>query len=105
MAGAVRDLFYRTNEELKNGAIVYKKPFCIVVSAGNDGLHVSAASVGLRFRAAVHSIDCPETRSDAGQHTAYRVGCIEGLITSKRRIMRAGASMFVRVLDRSRSLI
>lgn len=37
MAGAVKDFFDRTYDELKDDPAVRKKPFCIVVSAGNDG--------------------------------------------------------------------
>jgi multimeric flavodoxin WrbA len=37
MAGAVKDFFDRTYEELKDDAAVHRKPFSIVISAGNDG--------------------------------------------------------------------
>ncbi len=37
MAGMVKDFFDRTYEELKDDATVRKKPFCVIVSAGNDG--------------------------------------------------------------------
>ena len=37
MAGAAKDFFDRTYKELKDDATVCKKPFCIVISAGNDG--------------------------------------------------------------------
>ena len=37
MAGAVKDFFDRTYEELKDNVAVHKKPFSVVISAGNDG--------------------------------------------------------------------
>lgn len=37
MAGAVKDLFDRTYEALKDHPRIQKKPFAIVISAGNDG--------------------------------------------------------------------
>jgi multimeric flavodoxin WrbA len=37
MAGAIKDFFDRTYEELREHPRVTKKPYCIVVSAGNDG--------------------------------------------------------------------
>lgn len=37
MAGGIKDYFDRTYEELHEHPKVAKKPYCIVVSAGNDG--------------------------------------------------------------------
>ena len=37
MAGAIKGFFDRTYEELKDDASVKKKPFSVVISAGNDG--------------------------------------------------------------------
>ena len=37
MAGAIKDLFDRTCETLREDTRVQKKPYAIVVSAGNDG--------------------------------------------------------------------
>jgi flavodoxin len=37
MAGAIKDLFDRTYEELKDDRAVIKKPYAIAISAGNDG--------------------------------------------------------------------
>jgi multimeric flavodoxin WrbA len=37
MAGGVKDFFDRTYEALKDEAAVHKKPFCVVINAGNDG--------------------------------------------------------------------
>ena len=38
MAGAVKDFFDRTYEEWKDDGGVHRKPFSLVISAGNDGL-------------------------------------------------------------------
>jgi multimeric flavodoxin WrbA len=62
MAGAVKDLFDRTYEELKDDAAIYKKPYCIVISAGNDGsfalAHIERICTGLRFKRIQHAIIC-----------------------------------------------
>lgn len=54
MAGAIKDLFDRTYEELKDNNKVYKKPYAIVVSAGNDGqgalTSIERIIRGLRFK-------------------------------------------------------
>jgi multimeric flavodoxin WrbA len=54
MAGAVKDFFDRIYEELKDDATVHKKPFCIVVSAGNDGSfavsHIERICKGYRLK-------------------------------------------------------
>ncbi len=54
MAGAVKDFFDRTYEELKDDAAVHKKPFSIVISAGNDGSfalsHIERICKGYRLR-------------------------------------------------------
>lgn len=62
MAGAVKDLFDRTYEELKDDAAIYKKPYCVVVSAGNDGTfalaHIERICKGYRFKKIQHPIIC-----------------------------------------------
>jgi multimeric flavodoxin WrbA len=54
MAGAVKDFFDRTYEELKDDSGMYKKPFCVVISAGNDGsgalMHIERICKGYRFK-------------------------------------------------------
>jgi multimeric flavodoxin WrbA len=54
MAGAIKDFFDRTYEELKDDAAVHKKPFSIVISAGNDGSfalsHIERICKGYRFK-------------------------------------------------------
>jgi flavorubredoxin len=62
MAGAVKDFFDRTYEELKDDAAVYKKPFSIVISAGNDGTfalsHIERICKGYRLKRVQKPIVC-----------------------------------------------
>jgi multimeric flavodoxin WrbA len=62
MAGAVKDFFDRTYEELKDDAAVHKKPFCVVVSAGNDGSfalsHIERICKGYRLKRVQKPIVC-----------------------------------------------
>ena len=62
MAGAVKDFFDRTYEELKDDAAVYKKPFSIVISAGNDGSfalsHIERICKGYRLKEVQRPIVC-----------------------------------------------
>ena len=62
MAGAVKDFFDRTYEELKDDAAVYKKPFSIVISAGNDGTfalsHIERICKGYRVKKVQKPIVC-----------------------------------------------
>ncbi len=62
MAGAIKDLFDRTYEELKDDPEIKKKPFCIVISAGNDGsgalTHIERICKGYRFKKVQHPIIC-----------------------------------------------
>ena len=62
MAGAVKDFFDRTYEELRDDATVYKKPFCIVISAGNDGSfalsHIERICKGYRLKRVQKPIIC-----------------------------------------------
>lgn len=54
MAGAIKDFFDRTYEELREHPRVTKKPYCIVVSAGNDGqgavMQIERICKGYRFK-------------------------------------------------------
>jgi multimeric flavodoxin WrbA len=54
MAGAIKDFFDRTYEKLREHPKVTKKPYCIVVSAGNDGqgavMQIERICKGYRFR-------------------------------------------------------
>ncbi|HOE16784.1 MAG TPA: NAD(P)H-dependent oxidoreductase [Syntrophorhabdaceae bacterium] len=62
MAGAIKDLFDRTYEELKEDPATKKKPFCIVISAGNDGsgalAHIERICKGYRFKRVQHPVVC-----------------------------------------------
>ncbi len=54
MAGSVKDFFDRTYEELKDDPAANKKPFSVVISAGNDGSgalsHIERICRGYRFK-------------------------------------------------------
>jgi len=62
MSGAMKDLFDRTYEELKNDPRTVKKPYCIVISAGNDGSgavrHIERICKGYRFRKVQNPVIC-----------------------------------------------
>ena len=62
MAGAMKDFFDRTYEELKDDAAIYKKSYCVVISAGNDGTgalnHIERICKGYRFKKVQHPIIC-----------------------------------------------
>jgi multimeric flavodoxin WrbA len=70
MAGSVKDLFDRTYEELKDDKGVRKKPFSIVVSAGNDGSfalsHIERICKGYRLKKVQEHLVCRgEVTADA----------------------------------------
>lgn len=54
MAGAIKDFFDRTYEEAREHPKVTKKPYCIVISAGNDGqgavMQIERICKGYRFK-------------------------------------------------------
>ena len=60
MSGAVKDLFDRTYEELKDNPAMYRKPYCAVISAGNDGTgalrHIERICLGYRMKKAQEPI-------------------------------------------------
>jgi len=62
MSGMMKDLFDRTYEELKEDPQSVKKPFCIVISAGNDGSgavrHIERLCKGCRFKKVQNPIIC-----------------------------------------------
>jgi len=62
MAGAVKDFFDRTYEELKDDRRIWEKPHCVVISAGNDGSfalsHIERICKGYRFKKVQHPIIC-----------------------------------------------
>jgi multimeric flavodoxin WrbA len=54
MAGALKDLFDRTYERLRGHKRIFRKPYSVFVSAGNDGQgalkHIERICVGFQFR-------------------------------------------------------
>ncbi len=78
MAGAIKDLFDRTYERLKDDKAVYKKPYTIVISAGNDGTgalnHIERICKGYRFKTAQRPIICKGTVTDEALKNCYELG-------------------------------
>ncbi|HOW55276.1 MAG TPA: NAD(P)H-dependent oxidoreductase [Syntrophorhabdaceae bacterium] len=62
MAGAIKDFFDRTYEELKDDAQSLKKPYAVVICAGNDGTgalnHIERLCKGYRFKRVQHPVIC-----------------------------------------------
>jgi multimeric flavodoxin WrbA len=62
MAGAVKDFFDRTYEACKDDPAVHKKPFTVVISAGNDGsfalAHIERLCKGYRLKKVQEPIVC-----------------------------------------------
>jgi len=62
MAGAIKDLFDRTYDELKDDPKIWKKPYCVVISAGNDGSfalsHIERICKGFRLKMVQRPIIC-----------------------------------------------
>lgn len=62
MAGAMKDFFDRTYEELKDDAQSVKKPYAVVICAGNDGTgalnHIERLCKGYRFKRVQHPVVC-----------------------------------------------
>ncbi|MEN6616938.1 MAG: NAD(P)H-dependent oxidoreductase [Syntrophorhabdus sp.] len=62
MSGAVKDLFDRTYETLKDDPGSLRKPYCIIVSAGNDGTgavrQIERLCKGYRFKKVQDPIIC-----------------------------------------------
>lgn len=60
MAGAIKDLFDRTYEELREDPAVRKLPYALVISAGNDGTgaltQIERILKGYRMKKAQHPI-------------------------------------------------
>ncbi len=54
MAGAIKDVFDRTYEQIREERRIYRKPYAVVISAGNDGQgalnHIERLCRGLRLR-------------------------------------------------------
>ncbi len=54
MAGALKDLFDRTYEQLRGHPRIFRKPYAVFISAGNDGLgalqSIERICIGYQFR-------------------------------------------------------
>lgn len=54
MAGALKDLFDRTYEELRGHPRIFRKPYAVFISAGNDGQgalqSIERICIGYQFR-------------------------------------------------------
>lgn len=54
MSGAVKDLFDRTYEKLRGHKRIFRKPYAVFVSAGNDGsgalAHIEKICLGYQFK-------------------------------------------------------
>ncbi len=78
MAGAVKDFFDRTYEELKDDPAVHKKPFSVVISAGNDGSfalsHIERICKGYRLRQVQKPIVCKGAVTDEALARCFDLG-------------------------------
>jgi multimeric flavodoxin WrbA len=85
MSGMVKDLFDRTYEELKEDPQSVKKPYCIVISAGNDGTgavrHIERLCKGYRFQKVQNPIICkgPVTDNVLAQCRELGASLAEGI--------------------------
>jgi multimeric flavodoxin WrbA len=54
MAGALKDLFDRTYETLRGQPKIFRKPYAVFISAGNDGqgalMHIERICLGYQFK-------------------------------------------------------
>lgn len=54
MAGAIKDLFDRTYETLRGHPRIFRKPYAVFISAGNDGsgtlTHIERICTGFQFK-------------------------------------------------------
>ena len=54
MAGALKDLFDRTYESLRGQPRIFRKPYAVFISAGNDGsgalFHIERICTGFQFK-------------------------------------------------------
>jgi multimeric flavodoxin WrbA len=54
MAGALKDLFDRTYEPLRGHPRIFRKPYALFISAGNDGsgtlFHIERICTGFQFK-------------------------------------------------------
>jgi multimeric flavodoxin WrbA len=78
MAGAVKDFFDRTYEACKDDPAVRKKPFTVVISAGNDGsfalAHIERLCTGYRLKKVQEPIICKGRVTDAALRRCAELG-------------------------------
>jgi len=78
MAGAIKDLFDRTYDELKDDKGVFKKPYAVVISAGNDGsgalTHIERILRGYRFKKVQNPVICKGTVTEEALTKCYELG-------------------------------
>ena len=78
MAGAVKDLFDRTYEELRDDEGMYKKPFAVVICAGNDGTmalsHIERICKGYRLKKVQQPIICKGPVTKEVEDACYELG-------------------------------
>jgi multimeric flavodoxin WrbA len=78
MAGTIKDFFDRTYEELKDDPGIWKKPYCVVASAGNDGsfalMHIERICKGYRFKKIQNPIICKGPVTDEMRKKCFDLG-------------------------------
>jgi len=78
MAGAIKDLFDRTYEALKDDVRMYKKPYAVVISAGNDGTgaltHIERILRGYKFKKVQNPIICKGAVTEEVLAKCYELG-------------------------------
>lgn len=78
MAGAVKEMFDRTYDALKDDPSVRKKPYAVVISAGNDGqgalTHIERILKGYRFKKVQHPIICKGRVTEEILQRCYELG-------------------------------
>lgn len=78
MAGGIKDLFDRTYEKLKDDPGVWKKPYCVVISAGNDGTfalnHIERICKGYRFKKIQNPVICKGQVTDVILAKCFELG-------------------------------
>jgi multimeric flavodoxin WrbA len=78
MAGAIKDFFDRTYEELKDDPAVHKKPYAVVISAGNDGSfalsHIERICKGYRLKKVQRPIVCKGPVTEESISRCFELG-------------------------------
>lgn len=89
MAGMIKDFFDRTYDEARGKKQIFKKPYAVLISAGNDGTgaltHIERICLGYQFKKVLAPIvakgpidhDILDQCEEAGKTVA--AGCREGI--------------------------